>query len=337
MHFEKIKEINNILPKYEILSPLSEVDYYGFSSSIASNIGVKDLCYIKVNWKHAWIYTDLQYTEQLIVNSKAKINVVANLEQKAFLKKHSIDALVLGSPFAYVHDYDQEKIKRIPKSLLVMPPHSLPYTNHSFDENRYVKEIIELKEDFDFIAVCIHRSCVNKDLWVKSFKKQGISIIVGADTLDKNGFLRMSRIFSSFEYMTTNTIGSHILYASYSGCKVSIYGTYIEYSKLDFVDDPFYNKRPYMLDYNLEQSSHQKIREKYQFFFISPIKSRQNIEWANNEIGKENMVTSFDIAKLFGIIGYKKYFYILKFKTYNIVRNSFLYGFLKSIYTSLKA
>ncbi|MBK2297087.1 hypothetical protein [Francisella philomiragia] len=171
-----------------------------------------------------------------------------------------------------------------------MPPHSVPHTEHTFDESLYVNEILKIKDHFDFIAVCIHSSCYKKGLWIESFRRVGIPIITGANADDEFGLIRMNRIFKHFEYMTTNTIGSHVLYATYTGCKVSIYSTYQTYSKQDFINDPIYTRLPFLLDYNLEQSEYSNINNKFPFLFTQPQLATQNIEWAEKEAGKENMI-----------------------------------------------
>jgi len=137
-------------------------------------------------------------------------------------------------------------------------------------------------------------------LLVEAFEKYNIPWIIGANVFDKNALIRMSRIFKSFEFMTTNTIGSHVLYAAYSGCKVSIYGKFAEYSEEDFLNDPYYSVNPLILKENLLGSTEKKIREKYNCFFVHPKKAVQKLIWAKEQIGEKNKKTIDDLADLLG-------------------------------------
>jgi len=94
--------------------------------------------------------------------------------------------------------------------------------------------------------VCIHPECYKKGYWIGACEKFKLPYIKGASLNDKNSLMRMYRLFSSFEYMTTCYIGSHVLYAAYCNCKVSIFGKYFEYKKEFFTNDPFYRKYPHI-------------------------------------------------------------------------------------------
>ncbi len=287
-----IKNIEKSLPQFELIkNSRGEQDNYGAAHFIEMLTGIGKSHETVINWRHGWsYYPNTKYRENLIIGNLDDLNIIATKKQQFFLKEHGVDSIALGYPFIYVNKYDDKKIDRIPNSLLIMPPHSVPHTDHNFDESLYINEILKIKDYFDFIAVCIHSSCYKKGLWVNSFKKAGIPIITGANADDKFGLVRMNRIFKHFEYMTTNIIGSHVLYAAYTGCKVSIYGTYQTYSKQDFVDDPILKRFPFLLDHNFEQNEYKNIVKTFPFLFTQPQLATQNIEWAEKEAGKENMI-----------------------------------------------
>ncbi len=193
-----------------------------------------------------------------------------------------------------------------------MPPHSLPTTSLQWDEETYVESIVEIKKDFDFIVVCLYQSCIDQNLWIKTFDKYDIPWISGASSDDKNALIRMRRLFKSFEYMTTNTIGSHILYASYCGCKVSIYGNYTEYSKDDYKNDTTYKRFPFLLDHDLFYASEKNVKEKYSFLFQQPKNANINLDWARSEIGEENKVSLYGLAIAFGWLPHIQILMIVK-------------------------
>lgn len=294
------KNIVNILPPIKKIRLYSEADYYGASSLIAQKLKLPFRLFSYIGWKHGWLYADLKYIEQLTGGSNYKNYLVANKSDEEFLKLNNIKAKAVGMPFVYVKDIEKQTIYRYKNTLLVMPPHSLPYTMHEWFEEKYAKEISELSSQFDLIVVCIHKSCIDKGMWVESFKKYDIPFIQGADVHDKNALKRMYRLFSSFEYMTTNTIGSHIPFAAFSGCKVSIYGDYMEYNIKDFNNDKGYEKMPYLYEHNLKYGSAKYVEKLFSEFFVNPKLAIKKKSWANQQLGEVNKVSFFLLAKYLG-------------------------------------
>ena len=100
-----------------------------------------------------------------------------------------------------------------------------------------------------------------------------------------NSLERMSFIFSSFDFMTTNSIGSHVVYAAYSGCKVSIYGKYLNFNRDDYRNDIYYKIHPDVLEYILEFNKEENVKNRYPFLFTEPKKASFNYQWALKELG----------------------------------------------------
>lgn len=296
---EIIRALNTMLPPIEKSTRKDEADYYGASRLIenALHLPFKPKCFS--GWKHGWLFNDLTYEEQIIGAKKEYSQyLVAKKEHQSFLHSKGIKAYAVGMPFVYVDKVDTMKVKRYANSLLVMPPHSLPYTTHSWDEANYAKQISELKKDFELIVVCLHHSCVQKRLWIDVFTQYGIPWIIGADSKDKNALIRMRRLFLSFEYMTTNTIGSHVVYAAYCKCKVSIYGVYQEYTEEDYKNDKVYQKKPFLLTHNLKGQSEKSVRVHYPFLFTDPKNAQIQKSWADSALGEENIRSFEELSRL---------------------------------------
>ncbi len=319
-----LEAILSILPEIEKVAVKGEVDYYGLSHLIAKKNKLPFIPRSLSGWKHGWLFSNLKYTEQLTGGASYSKFLVPLVEHEEFLKGKGIKSKAVGMPFIYVEEVETQKIKRQKNTLLVMPPHSLPYTNHSWDEEGYAKHIKALKDKFDLIVVCLHQSCVESGLWVNTFKKYDIPWIIGADALDKNALIRMYRIFNSFEFMTTNAIGSHVVYAAYCGCRVSIYGEYTEFSKEDYADTPIYRQFPFLLEYNLRHSSYQYINKAFFFLFSSPEKAEVRIEWAEDQLGKSNKVTFKELPTLLGWRLYDQTIFFIE-KVYFRIRKGFLW------------
>jgi hypothetical protein len=317
-----LETILSILPKIEKVVVRGEADYYGLSHLIAKKNKQPFIPRSLSGWKHGWLSSNLKYTEQFTSGALYSKFLVSLVEHEVFLNEKGIKAKAVGMPFIYIEDVETQKITRQENTLLVMPPHSLPYTNHSWDEESYAKKINDLKNKFDLIVVCLHQSCVESGLWMNAFKKYNISWIIGADAQDKNSLIRMYRIFNSFEFMTTNAIGSHVVYAAYCGCKVSIYGEYVEFSKENYTSTPIYKKFPFLLEYNLKHSSYQYINKVFPFLFASPEKAELRVEWAEEQLGKSNKVTFKELSKLLGWNLHDQTIFIIE-KVYSKIKKMF--------------
>ena len=325
---DQLDKIACILPSIEKIDLRGEVDYYGVSHLIAKKLKLSFVPRSSVGWKHGWIIADLKYKEQLTAGGNTSKFLMPLRSHEIFLKERGINAKAIGMPFVYVEDIETKKVERQPNSLLVMPPHSLPYTEHTWDEESYAKQINALRDDFDLIIVCLHASCVEKRLWVDVFEKYNIPWIIGADAQDKNSLIRMYRLFNSFEFMTTNVIGSHVVYAAYCGCKVSIFGDYAEYNSEDYKDDPFYNRFPFLLEYNIMYSSKKLIENLFPYLFSNPKEARVRIKWAEEELGKANKVSFEELRKLLGwnwqgqIAFFTRRIYLKAMNLLGIIKNS---------------
>jgi len=317
---KQLEDIISILPSVQKINVKSEADYYGISHLIAKKLKLPFTPRSLVGWKHGWLIADLYYKEQITSGSNDTKFLVPLVEHEAFLHNQGVNAKAIGMPFVYLDDVVTEKIKRINNSLLVMPPHSLPYTEHEWDEDSYAKQINDLKKQFDLIVVCLHQSCIEKRLWVDAFEKYDIPWIIGADALDKNALIRMYKIFKSFEFMTTNAIGSHVIYAAYCGCKVSIYGNYAEFSSNDYQNDPLYNQFPFLLQHNLKYSTYNSIKTTFPYLFTSPIDAKIRIRWAEEQLGKANKVSYYELAKLLGWFPHDQVMFYA-YKVYTKIKN----------------
>ena len=255
------------LPPIERVWRRSEPDFYGASYLVARQLGRRKPPVSFAAWRHGWVHVDPIIHPRLIAKgTKKTLNLVATESQVKILKEFGWHrAVAVGLPFIYGDFFE---IDTRPNSLLVMPGHTLSYTDHRYDQKTYVEQIARLKPHFSTIVACVHSSCFSKGYWVPEFEKHGIPCIRGADTYDKNALLRLNCIFKSFGYMTTNTIGSHFAYAAYSGCKVSIYGDFFSPSKDDYRNDPFYKENPELLRFWIEKSQESVIQKQYPEFFL---------------------------------------------------------------------
>jgi hypothetical protein len=277
----------------------SEVDYYGLSTIIAKTLERSKPPRSFATWCHGWIYTPKKYIAQFIsMNHGFPYHLVATEKEVAFLNKAGIaNVLAAGLPFIYA---DRSDVERMPGSLLVMPPHSLSYVKIEFDEMDYLHYIKAHSDRFSRVVFCLHQDCINDGDWPEALDKFGFDWVAGASTNDFNSLERMQKLFRTFEYMTTCTIGSQLLYGAYCGCKVSIAGPFFEYQKTALGNAPFYKTYPEILDHNLKHSREQRVRDKYPFLFSVPHEAKLHHDWAHDVIGACYRKTPAELKKILG-------------------------------------
>lgn len=287
------------LPPVETIWRRSEPDFYGATYLIANQIGKKKPPVSFAAWRHGWFFSkSAAHPRFLAMGTKNTLNLVATESQVQILKDFGYkNAEAVGLPYIYGDTFELE---RRPKSLLVMPAHTLPYTKQRWDQKAYVNDIAKLKPYFSTIAACIHSACVDHDYWVSEFERQGIPWIRGANTYDKNALIRLNTLFKSFEYMTTNSLGSHVAYASYSGVKVSVYGPYAEPSIEDFRNDSSYKDYPELLRIYIENLQENIIKCHYPDLFISPMEAPERKAWGEEMVGAKFKRKPEEIAELLG-------------------------------------
>lgn len=169
---------------------------------------------------------------------------VARTDQAEYLRQNGYaHARAIGMPITYLPALS---VPRIPKSLLVVPTHTLNGAKFSDKSGfaRYVSEIEAVRDRFDHITVCIHPSCRKNGLWVNEFSARGFDIVYGAQNDDANALLRIATLFAQFETITTNGWGSHIAYGLAAGARVSIYGTQVVELANYLADAAWSNNRP---------------------------------------------------------------------------------------------
>ena len=130
--------------------------------------------------------------------------------------------------------------------------------------------------------------------------QMGFKILHGANPYDNNSLLRTRAIFDSFKYVTSNVMGSHILYALYSGCNFSFSGPIYSYSKEYF----FGESNPHKFsDKYIEEAlwtySEAFIKNRFKIYINNnPKNGLQDIDYAKKEIGYYNLLNEDEIIEI---------------------------------------
>lgn len=293
------------------LPDVQEIPLTGFSSYYGAIAVAAAYCKLSHTpeamrgvWQHGWTPKHYQFHPIAIgsgvdvLQLKDEYYWVAREDEALYLQSYGCrNARAIGLPILYLPV--RETLRR-PKSLLVMPAHSLAYTRHDWKFDEYAEEIASIRKYFENVAVCVHPSCWKNGYWIDVFKKRDFKVVQGARVDDRNALERIYRLLSRFEYVTTNSLGSHVAYAAYLGAKVSIFGSYAEFKAADFINDPFYVKHPELVDPTIHAASEATARDNYPKLFCQPQEAEQRVDWGRSEVGFNNKQSPAKIKSLFG-------------------------------------
>lgn len=304
MEQQLIESILNKIPAPEYQNAnqqfFTEANYYGAARLIAEQLGLTDIPFSLAGWRHGWVHFPIKYVRQLTVWGSEDAHFLLGQQTHVdFLATHNIKATAVGLPFIYANAVEHSL--RIPNTLLVMPPHTLPYIPSTGNEENYIKQIDKIRHQFDAVVFCIHHSCFENGIWPELLKKYEFPMIIGASANQVNALTRLQKIFSCFEYVTTNTVGSHLPYAAYCGAKVSIYGEFSDFSHYNIEKDPYAKANPELMEFNIKHTEEAFIRKLVPFLFCEhPKLANQHIEWAQTELGQKYKKEPGEIATLLG-------------------------------------
>ena len=305
--------LEKFLPKTIPISVNSGVDRYGFSSVLAQQLKMRYVPRSFANWIHGWCWWTDHNAELLSCHKLPKNTsiIVANELEKNALNSYGFNKVKSGGiPFAYIK---QQHCSRNESALLAYPPHTAEIEKFSTDHKEYFDYLESLKKDFEDIYVSIYYLDINTPMHYAALDR-GLKVVQGANPSDANGLIRVRSILDSFKYVTTNTMGSHMLYALYSGCNFSFSGPFYAYDESVFLANG--NPHKHSHDYvnkMVNFSSEEFVKNQYGPFFTShPGLGIKDIAFAKNAIGEKFILRPDDIKEALGwsltgqISGYAK-------------------------------
>ena len=277
-------EIDKHLPPYSSIKITSGVDRYGFSSILANKLKMRILPRSFANWVHGWAWWS-EHTAELLGCSDLPKNtsIIVNneIERNAIVAEGFKNTRAGGLPFAYI---EKQHNFRNNEALLVMPPHSAEPKLGRLKSNQdhYFDYIESIKSDFEHVCISIHYLDINTPMYYAAIRR-GFKVIQGANPSDANGLIRVRSIFDHFKYVTSNTMGSHVLYALYADCNFSFCGPFFSYPDIGLNSDEKY------------------VKERFPKFFLShPRIGLKDMEFAVEAIGKKFILQPEEIREALG-------------------------------------
>jgi hypothetical protein len=203
----------------------------------------------------------------------------------------------IGLPIIYTKP---SGLQRIPNSLLVMPTHSIHSDVLGLSNEQYVREIGSIRDKFDLVAACVSANCIAKGLWTSEFAEQGIPVIRGAGIPDLNALKRMRALFDTFEYMTTDSYGSHVYYALFFGAKVSIWGTATPVPRENVLSDGAWTPYPEAVDKLFTEEIEREAEAYLGPLRVDPWIGVQNVDIAKPMVGHDSKLSPDEMRAAFG-------------------------------------
>lgn len=280
---------------------------YGYLGVAARYCGLRrPLSKLYSEWQHGWHPPSHNFHPELVVGTdgrsaevkQQKRFLVAREDQEQFLRSLGYaDVHAVGLPLIY---QPPAEVTRRAGALLVMPVHSLAYTQHSWNFEQYADEIEALRGRFAEIVVCVHPSCWERGYWVDAFQQRGFKVIRGANFRDARAYERLAALFGQVEFVTSNGFGSHLVYASFFGARASIDGTFAQIRAEDYAGSALYQRHPSMLERVVALLDEPALREEFPHLFRQPWQVELQVEWARDQLGWSCRRSPAELLELLG-------------------------------------
>jgi FkbM family methyltransferase len=298
---------NRKSPGPNLLTPLTQPysAMYGSDNIAARYCGFKTPpCAPRGLWQHAWIPSKqpLVQADQVFGVTMSHLQSesywVATKRLEEYLRGQGfLNARAIGMPILYV---PTPSIARRGGTLLVMPAHAMDTTWHDWPTQAYVDAIAALRPHFREIVVCVNASCLANGRWAPAFQAADFKVVRGADGSDPWTLDHLARLFTEFEFVTTNGHGSLLAYAACFGAKVSIFGPYVDYTAKSLFTAPFYLDNPQLAEIAATNCSWETVHHRHPELFCHPAEAVERRDWGRSELGSENRASPRELRELFG-------------------------------------
>lgn len=225
-------ELAKEIPFYPI-ERVRDSNYYGHANTLKKYAGIES---ISAAIEHGIYLGDtITYAEKLkTTNSIIAMgdNRVKSVEKSGINKK----VLAIGPYIHYANsilsDSDFQNIKRkMGKTLLVMPSHSVTYSTVKFDIEKFIDFINSFRDKYQTIMVCLHYNDVQKNpQYTNAYLKQGYKIVCAGHRFDLNFINRLKTIILLSDYVVANSFGTNTGYCTFLNKPQTIYrNTAVQY------------------------------------------------------------------------------------------------------------
>ena len=301
------------LPPIKLNKNPNGIYRFGFNKWLEKNIKLKRYFYIRCNWEHGW--QDDEFICKNITLYKSWLNrkiaqVVTTNKKKEFLDENNYsNVYVAPLPYFFIwSDLKKKEKKNDDNNLLVLPNKIQHGVNDQEEEKRlslYFDFISNFKNDYEKIFISVPPDEKLRNCYKNIFKKFNFNFIDGISAFDINGYNRLFELFNSFENITCQGMGSHIVYAQLMKKKISlcgpIYATKRNISEFDIRENCPISKNKLREEFEYKASENY-IKDNYSFLQKqSPLEGTYDYKWAYNQIGDNKNISLNDIKKILNL------------------------------------
>lgn len=209
------RHINMFSPYTRELQPVN--DWYGHATVLKKFLGLPKNYQFKFLIEHGTYLSD--QVADIELESNLPSFVTYSSYRAKILKKYRFHTYAIGPLIHYAPHYltDEElrnERKRLGKTLLFFPSHSLIGLVNEYDMNWSYKKIKELAKNFDTIRVCIYW----KDVLLgkhKFYQDKGIECVTAGHILDPQFLPRVKSIIHLSDLTVSNDASSPLSYCIY--------------------------------------------------------------------------------------------------------------------------
>ena len=294
---------------------------YGFLNELRKKHYLPSFFLPLNDWEHGWNFFESEILDCYKVNLSHKIGLIVPNEkiQDSYRRFTSNEVILDSLPFYYFfkkifRDYKNKTLGKSENNLLVFPG-KMPFAGENKDELssrlKYFEFIKSLEKDFEHIFVCIPYSDLLNEDYKELIEKMNLTYFTGADPADANSYYRLLEILSLAKFVTTNVLGSILIYAGILNKKISISGPFYKRNRnfkyLTLPRNFKYSVSQIKDEYKRIESEEFMITKFKDLIFTNPILSKEKFNWASKEIGAKNFVSSKKACENLGL-SYKRQF-----------------------------
>ena len=314
--------------KLKLTNKSSGLDRFGFFYWLKNELGVPNYYKSKTDWEHGWQFQEFdclnlsKYRWWLnrelaqVVSSKQKYKLIRGFGAKK--------VYVAPYPFFFFNNgflsngIPNAISNTINDTLLVIPNKSQPFADINEEKKRiekYLAFIADISQNFKNVEISIPPDEINNPIWQFIRGKFKLNFIEGISPYDQNAYFRTINLFSKFEYITSDCLGSHVLYAQLMKKKFSICEPPNEikryYKKLTVPFNCPVSAKKVVED--MEYSFSKEYLEKKFNFLIreTPLNGDYDYKWAYKTIGEEKNISKEKVRNILNLypLGQVNYYF----------------------------
>jgi hypothetical protein len=235
------------------------------------------------------------------LKSKNQLVIVHRKDQEIYLRQCGYpNSHAVGSPFIYL----PKQKPQTRKGFLVMPMHGCgekDFGTKKMNLKSYLIKLLDTGYKVKELNLIIHANDYSNQDYCAGISDLGIKITMGAKGGDSSTFERLAALFSCTQGVITNSLGSHLVYASYYGAKIIFKDILpdVTFEELEQMPDSL-NRQPSALKKNIEIFNNSTLKTHFPILFRDSGNCEALKEWAAKELGEDQKKSPSELAKIFG-------------------------------------